>query len=180
MPTNITQQEYLFCYFTFSKGAIWCIAKPNNWYQNLLLALFFEIVVETKKIEGRDFDKILWRDISRLLLHRMRAAHPAREACTSPIVCPKTGLCLLCLSLPGLTTYLLVCSTMPFSALFYSIQLCPDDFSVLLCFTQTFSPNKILPHSLYCQWQKLLCPDMRIGMKNVLKLAKPSWPFWGS
>ena len=53
------------------------------------VALFFEIVVG-KKIEGRDFDKILWRDISRLLLHRMRAAHPAREACTSPIVCLKT------------------------------------------------------------------------------------------
>ena len=124
---NITQQEYLFCYFTFSKGAIWCIAKPNNSYQNLLLALFFEIVVETKKIEGCDFDKILWRDISRLLLHRMRAAHPAREACTSPIVCLKTWLCLLCLSLLCLTIYRLVCSTMPFSVLLY--------FALLYCST---------------------------------------------
>ena len=136
VPMNITQQEYLFCYFTFSKGAIWCIAKPNNCYQNLLLALFFEIVVETKKIEGRDFDKILWRDISRLLLHRMRAAHPAREACTSPIVCLKTWLCLLCLSLLCLPYYLslsllyntFLCSALLCTDLLYSIQFCPDDF----------------------------------------------------
>ena len=134
-----------------------------------------------RKIEGRDFDKILWRDISRLLLHRMRAAHPAREACISPIVCLKTWLCLLCLSLLCLTTYRLVCSTVPFSALLYSIQLCPDDFSVLLCFTLTFSPNKTLPHSLYCQWQKVLCPEMRVGWKrSQISKTVQNRPFWAS
>ena len=57
VPMNTKQQEYLFCYFTFSKGAIWCIAKPNNWYQNLLLALFFEIVVDLEKLKVKTLTK---------------------------------------------------------------------------------------------------------------------------
>ena len=64
VPMNITQQEYLFCYFTFSKGAIWCIAKPNNWYQNLLLALFFEIVVGKKNWRSRLWQNLVARYIT--------------------------------------------------------------------------------------------------------------------
>ena len=154
-----------------------------------------------RKIEGRDFDKILWRDISRLLLHRMRAAHPAREACTSPIVCLKTWLCLLCLSLLCLATYRLVCSTYnPFlcSALLCTALLC----TVLLCTALLNSCNSalmtfpvLLHSSLLCSYiftkqnspsfsllpmTKALVPRDEGWMKKVLKLTKQSGPFWAS